>query len=260
MCIIVYKPENTRFPSNEILETCFRNNPDGAGFMYPDKDGVHIRKGFMKYKDFKRAIKFLKSKNVPVVMHFRISTHAGVTPEMTQPFPITGKTRKLKSLESLGRVGVAHNGIIPMTSDAKTISDTALFVKRYMSYLIKGSQYYKDSRISEMIEEMINSRMAILSKDGHVEILGKGWIEEDGIWYSNSSYLDIVSRYNSYYYDWGDYDDECYYYKPKHKKNTDIPEEELEDWMQWREDCPDRLESRGASCFGCDYEDFCYAI
>lgn len=279
MCIIAYKPIDVNFPTNETLKTCFENNPDGAGFMYPSEDGVHIHKGFMTFNEFNKALAPLKKKNLPVVMHFRITTHGGTSPEMTQPFPCTSKTKKLKKLVSLSRVGIAHNGIIDMTRDAKSISDTALFIKRYASFLIKDSEYYRDERIARMIEEMIGSKMAILSKDGHVEILGKGWTHtDDGMWYSNTSYepWDWKSYYKGYnskdkncygYYDWDDWYDEMGkdWYDPKESDtykdlSGELSEQEAEDWMIWRDECQDRIDSQGMACYGCPYENECHAM
>ena len=281
MCIIAYKPMNVNFPSNETLRTCFYNNPDGAGFMYPSKDGVHIHKGYMTFEEFNKALAPLKKKNIPVVMHFRITTHGGTSPQMTQPFPCTSKTRKLKKLDSLARVGIAHNGIIGMTRDAKKISDTALFIKRYASYLIKDADYYKDERITQMIEEMIGSKMAILSKDGHVEILGKGWEHtKDGMWYSNGSYepWDLKNPKKSAYayYGWDDWYDltGSYYgnmygeedlYDPKESDtfedvSDELKENEIEDWTEWRDSCEDRMGTQGMACYGCPYESYCHAM
>lgn len=272
MCIIAYKPINVSFPSNDTLKTCFENNPDGAGFMYPAEDGVHIHKGFMTFKSFKKAIAPLRNKNIPVVMHFRITTHGGTSPEMTQPFPCTSKTKKLKKLDSLSRVGIAHNGIIDMTRDAKEISDTALFIKRYASFLIKDANYYKDERIPRMIEEMMGSKMAILSKDGHVEILGKGWKHtDDGMWYSNDSYepwnwRDYYKSFKKgmYAYDWDDYYDQDWYDPKKSDTYSDLSkemkEEDIEEWMIWRDGCQDRIDSQGMACYGCPYENECHVM
>lgn len=234
MCIIVYKPSGIKFPSNDILETCFNHNQDGAGFMFPDKGGVHVRKGFMDYASFAKAIEPLRdATDLPVVMHFRISTHAGVNPEMTQPFPLSKKTKQLKKTDVVSNIGVAHNGIIQLTNDAKTISDTALFIKRYMSRLVKRLDYYKDNWTAPVIERLIGSKMAILGKDGHCELLGSGWTQDDGIWYSNTSYKGY--RYKSYYgnysagyyyngkwYSWDDdYDDYDGYYYGSYKRDKD---------------------------------------
>lgn len=278
MCVILYKPAGVEFPNKSILENCFNHNKDGAGFMYPAKDGVHIQKGFMTFKDFYKALKPHKSKDTPIVCHFRISTHCGVIPEMTQPFPVTGKTKKLKALESVARVGLAHNGIIPMTADAKDMSDTALFVKRYVNYLVDGAQFYKNPRIAEMIEQMCESKICMLSQDGHVEILGKGWIEDKGVWYSNSSYKPYTYRYtssaNKQYtlappYGWStdnwygsdeDYDIPFDEGDDLTALNADCPPEleEADEWKLWREECEDRFMTDGASCYTCPYQDCCF--
>lgn len=294
MCIIVYKPAGVNFPNNEIIETCFNRNSHGAGFMYPASDGVHIHKGFMSLKEFTDGIKPYKYlKDTPIVMHFRISTHAGVVPEMTQPFPITQKTKKLKRLDTISQIGVAHNGIISMTSDAKEISDTALFVKRYMSFLIKDADYYKNPRIPEMIEAMIGSRMAILSADGHCELLGSGWTESEGVWYSNSSYKTYKPTYTkssfrygtgktydyqSYlgwggdtydpYYGYGskydDYEDDDEYISENlweyYIEKSTLNREEEELYFDMREDCKERVATKGEACYSCRECANCYAI
>ena len=239
-----------------------------------------IQKGFMTFNEFNKALAPLKKKNLPVVMHFRITTHGGTSPEMTQPFPCTSKTKKLKKLTSLSRVGIAHNGIIDMTRDAKSISDTALFIKRYASFLIKDAHYYKDERIAKMIEEMIGSRMAILSKDGHVEILGKGWKHtDDGMWYSNDSYepYSWLGYYNSTkskdkpkscyaYYGWDDWYDGGYDWYDSSSSETyedlskEMSAQDIDDWMEWRDACQDRIDSQGMACYGCPYESECHVM
>lgn len=285
MCIIAYKPEGVNFPTESTLRTCFNNNPDGAGFMYPENGQVHIRKGFMNFNDFNKAISSIRNRSdLPVVMHFRISTHAGVVPEMTQPFPVSSKTNKLRKIDTYSNIGVAHNGIIQMTRDAKNISDTALFIKRYMSYLITDSKYYEDYRTSNIIETLIGSKMAILSNDGHVEILGSGWVsEKDGMMYSNDSYEEYNFRnwYKGYkksgkstkysWYDWydGSYND--YYGSNDYYSSTisgnynedvgkDMSDEELEEWLEYRETCEERIATHGGSCYGCKNESYCHAI
>lgn len=98
MCIIVYKPENKEFPTWATLETCFNNNPDGCGYMFVKNNQVNIRKGFMTFKQFKKALKQDKQNcgiNLPYVMHFRITTHGGTSPQMCQPFPVFKTQRKI---------------------------------------------------------------------------------------------------------------------------------------------------------------------
>lgn len=46
MCIIAYAKQNVEFNANELIN-CWNNNPDGAGVMWTDEKGVHIKKGLM---------------------------------------------------------------------------------------------------------------------------------------------------------------------------------------------------------------------
>lgn len=201
---------------------------------------------------------------------------------MTQPFPLTSKTRKLRSTDTISRIGVAHNGIINMTNDAKTMSDTALFIKRYMSFLIKDVEYYRNEKYLDIIETLIGSRMAILSSDGHCELLGHGWKLDDGVWYSNESYKSYSRRsytktnwkdwygyYDGYGYDYDDDETELKGYLDIDTWNQiamssieedAMSEEELDEWIDFRENCQDRIDTVGASCYACSYVSSCYAI
>lgn len=188
MCIIAYKPVGEKFPSSKKFHAMFENNPDGCGFMYADGDAVVIRKGFMEYSDFKRAYNSIKDRrDLAVVFHFRIATHGGINKAMCQPFPLSAKTKKLKALETRAAVGVAHNGIISMTDDARDISDTALFIKKYMPRITRDGTVF-DAAALDIIETCIDSRMVILEKSGDAHVLGKGWKLVNGVWYSNTSY------------------------------------------------------------------------
>lgn len=188
MCIIAYKPKNEKFPSDKRMRAMFRNNPDGAGFMYADGGAVVIKKGFMEYSDFRREyVKISSRRDLAVVFHFRIATHGGINRAMCQPFPLSTKTKRLKSLDTRAGVGIAHNGIIPMTCDARDISDTALFIKKYMPRITcDGTKF--DAVTLDIIEQCIDSRMVILESDGAAHVIGKGWKCDAGVWYSNTSY------------------------------------------------------------------------
>lgn len=194
MCVAIYKPKGVEFPSWKRLKECWDVNPDGAGFMFADGNDVNIYKGFMTWKDFKKALKPYKSSEVAreqaFAIHFRIATQGGVNAEMCHPFPLSSSVAELKKTHTRARIGVVHNGIIPLTSSVKksSLSDTALFIKDYMTLLIKSPYYYQASekaKILTMIEELIQSKMCVLSADGHSELIGYGWEAVDGVWYSN---------------------------------------------------------------------------
>ena len=136
MCIICVSPARTRQPSISQIKTMFRNNPHGAGYMFARDGRVQIHKGFMDVASFLDAIRgdHFTAKD-SVVYHFRISTQAGVNPEMTHPFPLSNHLPYMKALDVECRCGVAHNGIIRLTSDRnqREYSDTALFITQYMA-------------------------------------------------------------------------------------------------------------------------------
>ena len=70
-----------------------------------------------------------------VVYHFRISTQAGVNTEMPHPFPLSNQPARLRKLDLRCRIGVAHNGVIQLTSDPDNdrYSDTAIFITDYLT-------------------------------------------------------------------------------------------------------------------------------
>lgn len=219
MCIIAYKPLNVAFPEENILKNCFENNDDGAGFMYTFEGAVHIKKGYETFEKFMEALnkaRALTGDKVPYVMHFRIATQ-GYEKTMTHPFPLSANMNNLKHLRCKCSIGVAHNGILSLTSDgAKDYSDTMKFITDYLSDIIQGYDWHKNKRTKRLIERLIDgSRLAILDSQNHCELMGKGWEEDKGIYYSNHSWAYKKYSYTgstagfSYPYAraWWDYDD-----------------------------------------------------
>lgn len=223
MCIIMSKPVNVAFPEESILKNCWDNNPDMGGFMYAMDGKVHIYKGYDTWEKFISALNWARKKtgdNVAYVCHFRISTQ-GYDTACCQPFPLSGKMKNLKRHHTEANIGVAHNGILSLTSDgAKDYSDTMKFITDYLVNIIRSYDWYNDERTLKLIENLINgSRFSILDKNGHCQLMGKGWVEDGGCSYSNSTYsYKQVSYYNgkggesgiarSAWYDddyWGDY-------------------------------------------------------
>lgn len=224
MCIIVVKEKGFAFPTEEILENCFESNPDGAGFMVATGKEVVIRKGFMDFKSFINALNKARKEfgdNKTYVMHFRITTQAGVRPDCTHPYPISENMDDLRKLTFKCEVGIAHNGIISLTSQshydygeqtkgAITYNDTMLFVTEYLSNMKKLKQ--------NIIETLApGNRFAVLYKDGTCNVMGHGWINDNDIQYSNNTYLPYMPmRYSlgkgSCYNDDYDYYDEYDYY------------------------------------------------
>lgn len=189
MCVICYKPMGVQFPSKTKIKTMFKNNPNGAGFMYSDGKNVYIKKGFMTLGEFNAELNKVKAHiEYPFVLHFRITTNGGTSKGLTHPFPLSADVKELTAVKATTNVGIAHNGIIPMTDYAqKGVSDTAEFIRRYMTKLIR-SETDIDGDILDIIEECINSKMAILTASSDVHLIGKFVQDGNGVYYSNTSY------------------------------------------------------------------------
>lgn len=245
MCIIAYKPQNIAFPSKETLKTCFQNNPDGAGYMYVYDKKVEIRKGFTTFETFYNALsksRKITGDDVPYVMHFRISTQAHGRKDCTHPFPLSKKMDNLRKLNVSCKIGIAHNGIISLTSSSwhsKTItySDTMKYITDILSLIIKNKGYYKDKDTLLLIERTCESKLAILDNDGHCELIGD-FEENDGIYYSNHTYQ--TKKYSTFKF--GNYDDDYEKWWEKfdndgNKKDTDYNDYYDTDWEAfWNKD------------------------
>jgi predicted glutamine amidotransferase len=188
MCIIVVSKKGVAQPSLDQLRQCFRSNPHGAGYMVTRDNKVEIHKGFMTWNDFHTAIRMEGfTDRDPVVYHFRISTQAGISPEMTHPFPLTSDLSMCEKLDLKCSVGLAHNGVIRMVPWDPRYSDTALFVTDYMTKLIRKRADITDPAVNEMIRRLTDSRWAILASTGEIVTVGH-FIEDNGILFSNSTY------------------------------------------------------------------------
>ena len=222
MCIIAYKPERAAFPTKATLAECFRNNPDGAGFMYSHDGAVIIQKGFATFSAFWAALRAARAAvgdRPPFVLHFRISTQAGTRADCCHPFPLSEKMDDLRALRCACKIGIAHNGIIWHCSSAAanvTYSDTMRFITEYAALIIRGFGYYKRPATLELLKRLAGSRLAILDARGHCELIGDGWTEDGGVYYSNGSYKPKKTTTAGFFgdycgggYDWTPYADEA---------------------------------------------------
>ena len=190
MCIICVSPENVRQPDRNTIANMFCRNPHGAGYMFARDGKVHIRKGFMNLDGLLNALReehFTAAD--PVVYHFRISTQAGVNPQMTHPFPLSNRPAHMKALDVDCRCGVAHNGIIRLTSDPanKEYSDTAVFITDYLPRIIQRPSDLRNTKRLELIYKLAQSKFAIMDGKGNIATVGE-FLDEDGLLYSNTSY------------------------------------------------------------------------
>lgn len=190
MCIICVSKPGVRQPNVNTLYTMFCRNPHGAGYMYARNGKVIIHKGFMDFESFLRAVRdehFTAFDSV--VYHFRISTQAGVNPEMTHPFPLSNQPPRMRALDLTCRCGIAHNGIIRLTSDPTNTqySDTAVFITDYLADIIRKPRDLRNQETLDHIYDLAKSKFAIMDGSGYVATVGE-FINDHGLLYSNGSF------------------------------------------------------------------------
>jgi len=192
MCVICVSTTGVKQPTKSTLQTMFNRNSDGAGYMVARDGKVYIHKGFMDCEFFHEAVRhehFTAADSV--VYHFRISTQAGINPEMTHPFPLTNQPRWTRELDVTCRCGIAHNGIIQLTTDPTNTqySDTAIFITDFLANMIRKPADLRNQQLLDRIYTLARSKFAIMDASGHVATVGE-FIDENGLLYSNHSYVE----------------------------------------------------------------------
>lgn len=206
MCIIIAKRKNGRIPTEYELKNAFEYNNDGAGFMYVDNNKVIIDKGYMKLEDFiarykELLVKYNNFTNKSLVIHCRIGTSGRNTKGNTHPYPITNNSKELRKTNLITDIGIAHNGIIRDYELTGKFNDTQEFIMKYLYPIYSHyKDFYKNKYITNGIEEITNSKFAILDTKDNIYKIGD-FIEDKGLYFSNDSYL--PPRYN---YKYGFYD------------------------------------------------------
>lgn len=214
MCIIVAKKANVAMPSMDILSNCFKNNPDGAGFMLSTGKIVKGFKGLMTFEEFQAELEVARKRygdldKHSVVMHFRITTHGKTSQGNTHPFPIGVGYREMRKTEWSASKGLAHNGIISSVSfhadiSKYKVSDTMVFAKKIASPILKYAPLNND--ILDTLFEIAGSKLCFLDRLGKISTRGD-FIEDKGVLYSNSSFKREsrnVYAFDSYEYDYMD--------------------------------------------------------
>lgn len=203
MCVIAVKPKNVSMPDEDTIRAMWDMNPHGAGFMWADGKMVHIQKGFMTVESLLKALKTMEEKHslfeLPMVLHFRIGTAGGNTPENTHPFPVTDSVPLLQKLSVKTPIGVAHNGIIPIDTSRPDISDTMEYIAAQMTPLYRyDHEFYRSKDILDLISKATHSKWAIMNGEGDVVTIGE-FYERNGILYSNLHHeWTIQNRYARY--------------------------------------------------------------
>lgn len=198
MCIIAYAKNGVKIEEN-VIRTMFEGNPDGAGVMWKPLNGgnIEIRKGFMDVESLLKAWN-----KIPVecekAIHCRIATSGKISKGCCHPFPVRPKTDMMKKAVDKCYMTLMHNGVIsqctPKSGMKATCSDTMVFAAKYLYPLQK--QIDKEC-IQDLLESFAASRLLIMRANAPTIMLGN-WVEDKGVYYSNTSYKD----YGYGYYRW----------------------------------------------------------
>lgn len=195
MCVILVKERGIELPTKDILESCWKRNPDGAGFMFNDCDKVVIMKGFMTFEEFylrlQTANEFYHLKEKGLVIHFRIATSGLKDKGNCHPYPISNDNLDLRKSFITTELGIAHNGIIRSYNGKNNIlNDTQLFIKNDLFKLNSlDKKFYKNVIFQSMIERLIDgSRLVFLNKKGEIIKLGN-WFHNGNYYFSNLNHV-----------------------------------------------------------------------
>ena len=202
MCIIFIKNKGLELPSKKTIETMCSNNPHGSGFCYAEKGQVIIKKGYMDFDSFYKALTEIPNiKDINLIGHCRITTHGSTSQGNCHPFPLSNSIKDLKSHEIKTKVGIIHNGVIRGVEVDKKhdLSDTMSYIKNVLYSKYEADKHFMDKlKVRKQIQKEINSKMVIMKSNGEYFTIGDFNKDEDGYIYSNYSYVpyDYESLYN----------------------------------------------------------------
>ena len=211
MCVIAYFPKECKEPKKIDLKAMWDKNPDGAGMMWIERDGVHYSKGYFDFEEFYKDFLIIKRDyNFECAAHFRIATSGGVNQSMCHPFPVTDKPEYLKKIWGKTSCAIMHNGILPIDTPHKDLNDTCEFIiNNIYPYWKEDHNFFfnlpKNKKSIFETNDLAGNKLLFFSKD-HVETFGY-WFENEDYYVSNTWWK--PRKYNAYgyysYYDYSDY-------------------------------------------------------
>lgn len=202
MCIICYKPENVATPPKDVLETCYYNNPDGAGYaIWCNGDNyITYKKGFFSFASlYDSLMNEVITEKDRLAVHFRIATHGSIEAKNCHPFCVHDNTDIASSTEGYCKSVLLHNGILsaPYSSNKK-VSDTLAFT---LSLAKKERELIESGSLKDFIEkETRGNRILYMNAADDIIIKSGSWLydKETGCFFSNGTYEDYYYTYKGY--------------------------------------------------------------
>ena len=199
MCVIIGISKG-KMISDEEIEKAWNTNSDGAGYMYRKDGKVYYKRGFMDKDEYIEEVKKIMGK-YSLVLHLRISTSSKVNKMQTHPYELDNITQ----IQGVTEQPVScMNGIVSRTAydDIPDCNDT-------MSYIVQNNELFKKFitldnmndkiHLIDFIKEHSGAKWAVMTPTE--TLFSGGFIEEDGVWYSNLNHRrTYIYNYDDYYY------------------------------------------------------------
>jgi hypothetical protein len=198
MCLAIAKPARAVIPL-EHLEAGYEGNPHGCGFCYPEGGRVVVVKGLFTFPEF--LTKYREKEHLPMLVHFRVSTHGKASFLNCHPFSFFD-----------GRFALIHNGVISISLSYPELSDTGNFAKLVMEPMVKNAVDPDKPAFRFLVQQAIGSHNKVcvmdatgriiiynensgeseeaLDKDGNpvIETDSNGKQYQEEVWYSHGGY------------------------------------------------------------------------
>jgi len=204
MCLLVVCNPNST-PSKDDLKMGACKNPHGFGFAIDTGDGIISERSMSAKKSIARFLELREQyPNGYAMWHARYATH-GVKNELNcHPFKVKGEEYDTY---------LAHNGVLDIhIPKGDKRSDTRIMAEELLPQL-GGVSALDNDYVYDMISAWSRgSKIAVMTNDPSAQykiyIINEnaGSWDDNGIWWSNTSYKPVVStpRTESYTYTYGD--------------------------------------------------------
>ena len=245
MCIIAIKPREVAYPSYKRVKNMCENNSDGFAIVW-HVNGEPVRnyrtlneKKFLK--KYNEITSTYKAKDVSLFIHARIKTHG---------------TQKLENchgwIEDKIGLAFAHNGILSI-KNRDDMTDSETFFRDIFAPIFEIGGWDAGERA---IKACIGtSKFCFMDMYGNLIHYGNYIKGDDGILYSNDSYMECTwDKYVGYYRTTG-YNcgcnkyDRCFDKNKNNKPSTTIPsktsviKDDYDAWYNSEEYWKDRAQS-----------------
>jgi hypothetical protein len=193
MCVIMIAGKER--PTVEMVERGWNHNKDGAGIAWRERNDrgeveVVFQKGVMELPEIQELCKNVP---LPYVVHFRVASCGGVSPELTHPFIVSKDVR----LELVGRT---KGGVLFHNGHWGPWNEKAIDAAIHSNTKVPPGTKWSDSRAMAWMTylygpgfmELLTSQKGVLMTPANTQVfLGSGWDKINNVWCSNDYFWNV---------------------------------------------------------------------